>query len=329
MTNYIIRRILIFIPMMLLTSMVSFVIMQLPKGDYLQQKLAYLESIGGDSSSMIQIKQLRAEYGLDKPMYLQYASWIYGIITKGHFGRSFAYEKPVNDVVWSYMGFTVLIAAVSMIFVYIVSVPAGIFAAVKKYKWQDNLICAVSFVGMSLPEFMIALLLLVFGIFVLDYCFIGLFSSQFYFQPWSFAKFVDLLKHLPVPAIIVAVNGTAGLVRIMRSSMLEVLGQQYIQTAYAKGISENAVLYKHALRVAVNPIISILGMSLPVLLSGSTIISIVLNLPTAGFLLFESLKTQDMYLAGTLLMLMSFMLLVGNLIADIALAIVDPRIRYD
>jgi peptide/nickel transport system permease protein len=182
---------------------------------------------------------------------------------------------------------------------------------------------------MSLPEFMIALLLLVFGIFVLDYCFIGLFSPQFYFQPWSLAKFVDLLKHLPVPAIIVAVNGTAGLVRIMRSSMLEVLGQQYIQTAYAKGISENAVLYKHALRVAVNPIISILGMSLPVLLSGSTIISIVLNLPTAGFLLFESLKTQDMYLAGTLLMLMSFMLLVGNLIADIALAIADPRIRYD
>ena len=168
-----------------------------------------------------------------------------------------------------------------------------------------------------------------FGIFVLDYYFVGLYSPEFTFSPWSWAKLWDLIKHLPVPALIVAVNGTAGLMRIMRGSMIDVLGQPYIRTARAKGLPRKKVFGKHALRVAVNPLISIAGMSLPALLSGSAIISIVLNLPTAGYLLYESLKTQDMYLAGTLILMMSVVLIIGNLIADIALAAADPRIRYD
>ena len=328
MTYYILRRLMIFVPMLLAISLVSFVIIQIPPGSFLEQELIRLESLGGGASS-VQIEHLRARYGLDQPVWKQYLMWIGGIVTRGDFGESFAHQREVTDLVWSYLGFTVLISGTSLFFVYLVAVPLGCLAAVKKHRWQDHLVGAFSFVGMSIPEFLLALFLLTFGLFVLDYSFIGLFSPEFHFQPWSWAKVMDLLKHLPVPALIVAVNGTAGLMRIMRGSMLDVLGQAYIQTARAKGLPSRSVFGKHALRMAVNPMISILGMSLPALLSGSAIISIVLNLPTAGLLLFESLKTQDMYLAGTLIMMLSALLLVGNLLADIALGWVDPRIRYD
>jgi len=191
------------------------------------------------------------------------------------------------------------------------------------------IISVISFIGMSLPEFLVALGLLVFGIFVLNVSFIGLFSPEFEFAPWSLAKVWDLLKHLWIPALVVAINGTAGLMRIMRGSVLETLGQLYIRAARARGLSRERVIGRHALRIAINPMISIMGMSLPSLLSGSAIISIVLNLPTAGFLLYDALVAQDMYLAGTLILMMSAMLLVGNLLADIALAAADPRIRYE
>lgn len=329
MINYIIRRVLIFIPMLVVISLISFMIIQLPPGSFLEQKIVELESLYGDASSLQQVEQLEERYGLDEPLWKQYLIWIGGIVTEGDFGDSFAYDRPVNEVIWSFLGYTLLISGTSLMFVYIVAVPLGCWAAIRKYKWQDHLVSAFSFIGMSLPEFLLALFLLVFGLFVLDYSFVGLFSPEFYFQPWSWAKVVDLLKHLPIPAAIVAINGTAGLMRIMRGSMLDVLGQPYIETARAKGLSPRSVFGKHALRMAINPLISILGMSLPALLSGSAIISIVLNLPTAGFLLFESLLTQDMYLAGTLILMLSALLLVGNLLADVALAYVDPRIRYD
>jgi len=316
--------------MLLVISVISFVIIQLPPGSFLDQKIIELQQVsGGDASAIVQIDYLRQRYGLDKPPYVQYLLWIKGIVTRGDFGQSFAYDKEVNQVIWSYVGFTVLLSGTSLALVYVIAIPLGCLAAMRKYKWQDNLVSAISFAGMSIPEFLLALFLLVGGLVWLDFAFIGLFSPEFYFAPWSWDKFVDLLKHLPVPAAVVAINGTAGLMRIMRGSMLEVLGQQYILTARAKGLPENKVMSKHALRMAINPLISILGMSLPGLLSGSAIISIVMNLPTAGLLLFESLQTQDMYLAGTLILMFSLMLLIGNLLADIALAIADPRIRYD
>ena len=329
MLTYIIRRLLIVIPMLLAISVISFVIIQLPPGSFLEQKIIELEQVSGDASAMIQVEYLKKRYGLDKPAHVQYLLWIKGIVTRGDFGQSFAYDREVNKIIWSYVGFTVLISATSLAFVYVLAIPLGCLAAVKKYRWQDDLVSAVSFIGMSVPEFLLALFLLVGGLVWLDHAFIGLFSPELHFAPWSWEKFVDLLKHLPVPAAVVAINGTAGLMRIMRGSMLEVLGQQYIMTARAKGLPEKKVIGKHALRMAVNPILSILGMSLPGLLSGSAIISIVMNLPTAGLLLFESLQTQDMYLAGTLILMFSLLLLVGNLLADIALAIADPRIRYD
>jgi len=329
MLTYIIRRLLLIIPMLLVISVISFVIIQLPPGSFLEQKIIELEQISGDASAMIQVEYLKKRYGLDKPPTVQYLLWMKGILTRGDFGQSFAYDKEVNEVIWSYIGFTVLLSGTSLALVYVIAIPLGCLAAMKKYKWQDNIVSAISFAGMSVPEFLLALFLLVGGLLWLDFAFIGLFSPEFYFAPWSWAKCLDLLKHLPVPAAVVAINGTAGLMRIMRGSMLEVLGQQYVLTARAKGLPENKVMSKHALRMAINPIISILGMSLPGLLSGSAIISIVMNLPTAGLLLFESLQTQDMYLAGTLILMFSLMLLIGNLLADIALAIADPRIRYD
>ena len=329
MLTYIIRRLLIFIPMLLAISMISFVIIQLPPGSFLESKLIALQQASGDASAAIQVEYLKHRYGLDKPPTVQYLLWIKGIVTKGDFGQSFAYDKEVNEVIWSYVGFTVLISATSLALVYLLAIPLGCLAAVKKYRWQDNLVSAISFIGMSFPEFLLALFLVVGGLLWLDYAFIGLFAPEFTFAPWSWRKLVGLLKHLPVPAAVVAINGTAGLMRIMRGSMLEVLGQQYIMTARAKGLPEHKVIGKHALRMAINPLISILGMSLPGLLSGSAIISIVMNLPTAGLLLFEALQTEDMYLAGTLILMFSLLLLIGNLLADIALAIADPRIRYD
>jgi peptide/nickel transport system permease protein len=328
MISFIVRRVLLFIPMLLAVSVVSFVIIQLPPGSFLEQELMRLESLGG-GTSMVQIDQLRIRYGLDQPGWRQYLQWVYGIVTRGDFGESFAYDRDVNDVIWSYLGYTLLLSSTSLVLVYLVAVPLGCLAAANKYKWQDHLASAVSFVGMSIPEFLLALFLLVFGLLVLDYSFIGLFSPEFYFQPWSGAKILDLLKHLPIPAAVVAINGTAGLMRITRASMIDVMGRPYIQTARAKGLPERQVIGKHALRMSLNPLLSILGMSLPALLSGSAILSIVLNLPTAGYLLYEGLKSQDMYLAGALILMLSTLLLVGNLLADIALAAADPRIRYE
>jgi peptide/nickel transport system permease protein len=329
MLAYVVRRMLLFVPMLLAVSVVAFVLIQLPPGSFLDQKLLALEAAGGDASSVAQIEALRERYGLNEPVWKQYLLWVQGIVTRGDFGEAFAYDRPVGQLVWSYIGYTLLIASTSLAFVYLLAVPLGVWAAVRKYEWPDTVVGAVSFVGMSIPEFLLALFLLVAGLFWLDTAFIGLFSPEYAAAPWSWAKVWDLMKHLPIPAAVVAVNGTAGLMRIMRGSMLDVLAQPYIQTARAKGLPRRTVFGKHALRMAVNPLVSILGMSLPTLLSGSAIISIVLNLPTAGYLLFEALQTQDMYLAGTLILLMSALLLVGNLLADVALAAVDPRIRYD
>lgn len=329
MWNYVLRRLLLFFPMLFVVSLISFIIIQLPEGSFIDQRIAQLEAQGASGSAMVQRDQLMRRYGLDRPLHIQYLIWVKNIVTKGDFGESFKYEKQVNELIWSYVGFTILIAGTSFVFVYLIAIPLGTIAALRKYKREDMVISVISFIGMSLPEFLVALFLLVFGIFVLNVSFIGLFSPEYQFAPWDLAKVWDLLKHLWIPALVVAINGTAGIMRIMRGSVLETMGQLYIRAARAKGLSRERVITRYALRVAINPIISIMGMSLPTLLSGSAIISIVLNLPTAGFLLYDALVAQDMYLAGTLILMMSAMLLVGNLLADIALAISDPRIRYD
>ncbi len=329
MINYIIRRILIAIPTLLLISVISFIIIQLPPGDYLDQKIAELEQRYGSSSSMAQADQLRKRYGLDQPVHKQYLKWGSGFV-RGDFGESFRYDKEVNTLIWDRLGFTLVLSIGALLFIYLTAIPLGIYSATHKYGVADNVLTFLAFFGMSLPGFLIALAIIVFVYKVFGVPLFGLFSP--YYQNmtgWSWGKFTDMLSHLWVPIIVVSLNGTAGLMRVMRGNLLDVLGEPFVRTARAKGLKENVVIVKHAARIAINPLISILGMSLPEILSGTTIVSIVLGLPTVGPLLFQALQDQDMYLAGTLIIFMSLLLIVGNLLADIALAWADPRIRYE
>jgi peptide/nickel transport system permease protein len=328
MTTYIIRRILLAIPTLLVISVFAFMIIQLPEGDYLTQKIAELEQQFGDSSSVAQADALRKRYWLDRPMWEQYWRWISGFV-RGDFGQSFRYDREVNELIWERLAYTLVISIGALIFTYALAIPIGIYSATRKYGLVDNALTFASFLGMSLPAFLLALALMVVAFQYFDTPLFGLFSQRYEEAPWSMAKLGDLAKHLWIPVIVVAINGTAGLMRIMRGTLLDVLGQPFIQTARAKGLKERVVVTKHAARIAINPLISILGMSLPDILSGATIVSIVLGLPTVGPLLLRALLDQDMYLAGTITMMFSILLIIGNLLADVALAWADPRIRYD
>jgi len=325
---YIIRRILTAIPLLISISIICFVIIQLPEGDYLDRKIQQLEEEFGDSSSLAQVEVLRQRYGLDQPMWMRYLLWITGFV-RGEFGESFEYEREVTELIWDRLAFTILISICSLIFTYAMAIPLGIYSATHQYKWSDHLLTLLSFIGMSLPGFLVALTLIVFVFNVFHVPLFGLFSSYYEGAPWTFGKFTDLLKHLWIPVVVIGINGTAGLMRIMRGNLLDVLGQPFVQTARAKGLHERVVVFRHAVRIAINPLISILGMSLPGILSGATIVSIVLGLPTVGPLLLQSLMSEDIYLGGTLIMMFSILLVFGNLLADIALAWVDPRIRYE
>lgn len=328
MVAYIIRRILVAIPTLLAISIIGFTIIQLPEGDFLDRKIQELEQQFGDSSSLARVDELRTRYGLDQPMWRQYLNWIFGFVV-GDFGESFEYDKEVNDLIWDRLGFTLLITIGSLLFTYSVAIPLGIYSASHQYQWSDHLLTLISFIGMSIPAFLVAISIMVFAFEVFGVPLFGLFSSYYEGAPWTTGKFIDLLKHLWVPVVVVGLNGTAGLMRVMRGNLLDVLGQPFVQTARAKGLKESVVVVKHAVRIAINPLISILGMSLPNILSGSSIVSIVLGLPTVGPLLLRSLLNEDIYLAGTLLMMFSIILVIGNLLADLALAWADPRIRYE
>jgi len=328
MTTYIIRRILLSIPTLWLISVISFIIIQLPPGDYLDQKIAQLEQQYGDSSSVAQAEALRERYGLNRPLWQQYLGWLGGFV-RGDFGESFRYEREVRELIWERLGFTLLLSFGSLLFIYATAIPLGIYSATHKYQWKDNLLTFLAFFGMSLPGFLVALAIIVIVYQILNVPLFGLFSPYYQTQNWSWGKFVDLLQHLWVPIIVISLNGTAGLMRVMRGNLLDVLGEPFVRTARAKGLKESVVVVRHAARIAINPLISILGMSLPDILSGTTIVSIVLGLPTVGPLLLQSLQDQDMYLAGTLILFMSLLLIIGNLLADVALAWADPRIRYE
>jgi len=328
MTAYILRRILLAIPTLWLISVISFVIIQLPPGDYLDVKIAQLEQQYGDSSSIAQAQALRVRYGLDKPMWVQYTHWVSGFV-RGDFGQSFRYEREVKDLIWERLALTLVVSIGSLLFIYATAIPLGIYSARHKYHWTDNILTTLAFVGMSLPGFLVALIVIVVVFHTTGIPLFGLFSPYYQTANWSWAKVGDMLHHLWIPVIVIAINGTAGLMRIMRGNLLDVLGEPFVRTARSKGLKESEVVLRHGVRIAINPLISILGMSLPELLSGTTIVSIVLGLPTVGPLLFQALQDQDMYLAGTLIVFMSLLLIIGNLLADLALAWADPRIRYE
>ncbi len=327
MLAYIVRRILGMIPTLIIISFITFVVIQLPPGDFVTSVQAEIAATGGGMDAAT-VEAMRIRYGLDQPKMVQYWRWISGF-PRGDFGYSLEWNAPVWNVIARRLGWTLLLSGLALVFMWMVSIPIGIYSARYQYSLGDNLFSFIGFLGLSIPDFMLSLIWLVFGTLVLRVPAYGLYSPQMVDAPWSWAKFLDLLNHLWAPVLIMGVVGTAELIRIMRGNLLDVLNQQYITTARAKGLQEDVVIRKYAVRMAINPLISVLGMQIPKMISSSIIVGVVLSIPTIGPIFLRSLITQDMYLAGAILMFMTVLLLVSNLLADIALAWVDPRIRYE
>jgi len=327
MLAYIVRRIFLMIPTVFGISLVAFLIIQLPPGDFLDGVISAMESDGNQVSAEM-VAALRARYGLDQPIYVQYWKWISGIVLRGDFGMSFEWRQPVADLIWERTGLTFLLSLLTLVFVWIVSFPIGIYSAVKRYSVGDYVATFFGFVGLAIPNFLLALVLLYLVYVNFGVNLSGLFSSQYENAPWSWAKFVDLLTHLWLPLIVLGSSGIASLFRIMRANLLDELYKPYVVTARAKGLPEWKLILKYPVRVALNPFISTVGWVLPDLVSGAVITAVVLNLPLTGPMLLRALQSQDMYLAGSFIMLLGVLTVIGTLISDILLAVLDPRIRY-
>jgi len=327
MIAYLVRRAIYSVILLFAVSIVGFIIIELPPGDFLTTRLAELEA-RGDRSAEQRIAELRARYGLDKPEYMRYFIWITHFV-RGDFGRSFRYEQAVSSLIGERIGLTLAITLSTLIFTWMLAIPIGVYSATHQYSIGDNIFTFLGFIGLATPNFLLALIAMFISVYYFNVSIGGLFSPEYVKAPWSFAKVLDLMRHMWIPVVIIGTAGTCGLIRIMRGNLLDILGQQYVMTARAKGLKEVLVVWKHAVRVAINPLISTLGMSLPGILSGGALTAIVLNLPTVGPLYLEALQSQDMFLAGFFLMFYAIFLVIGNFLADIALAQVDPRIRYD
>jgi peptide/nickel transport system permease protein len=327
MLAFIARRLVYMVSTLVLISFVGFLIINLPPGSYIDVFQAQRQ-LQGTHTAEAELEALKRRYGLDKPVPVQYWIWVRGFV-RGDFGRSFEFNREVSELIWERLGFTVAIATGSLLFIWLVAIPIGIYTATHQYKLGDNVATIVGMAGLSIPDFMLALVLMVVIQRLFGFTVGGLFSREYVDAPWSLAKVIDLAKHLWVPIVVVGTSGTAGLMRIMRGNLLDILNMQYVQAARARGLRETTVVVKHAVRNAIHPLIMLLGMSLPTIISGSLIVSIVLGLPTTGPLYFNALRQQDMYLAGTFLMFLAFMLVLGNFLADILLGLIDPRIRYE
>ena len=326
MLKFVIRRIALFIPTLLAISLVTFALIQLPPGDYLETLITeMIES--GEEADQAMIDAWRKRYGLDQPMYLRYLKWVRNIVFYGDFGQSMEYNRPVKELIWGRVAWTFILSICSLLFTWAIAFPIGVYSATHQYSVPDYLFTFLGFVGRGIPNFMLALLLMWIGFSVFDMDIGGLFSRDFQTAPWSLAKLWDLLKHLWVPIVVIATGGTAGLIRTMRANLLDELSKPYVVTGRAKGLSERRVIWKYPVRVALNPFISSVGYVLPGLISGATIISVVLSLPTTGPLLLRALLSQDMFLAGSFLLMLSTLTVIGTLLSDILLAVVDPRIR--
>lgn len=327
MGSYILRRLGYMVVTLVIVTILGYIIIELPPGSYVEAEIARLRQQGGNLAPEA-IEALYRRYGLDKPAYQRFLIWVSGFI-RGDFGRSFQYQMEVSELIWGRLGLTLMFSMFSLIFSWVVAIFVGVYSATHRYTIADYLITVLQFIGLSVPSFLLALVLMVLAQDLLGMEVAGLFSSRYQTAPWSWEKFLDLLNHMWIPILVISASGTAWLSRVMRANLLDVLNMQYVQTARAKGLRENVVIWKHAFRNAIHPLIMVLGGSLPGILSGETIVSMVLNLPTTGPLYINALLQKDMYLAGAFLVFLSLALLVGNLGADILLAWVDPRIRYE
>jgi len=328
MIGFLLQRLLLFIPTVFVISIVTFVLIQLPPGDYISSYAAELEASGQQADEAL-IAALRNRYGLDQPMHIQYFKWISGILLRGDFGHSMQWNRPVQDLIWDRIAWTFGISFLTMIFTWILAFPIGIYSATHQYSFFDYSFTFLGFLGQGIPDFLLALVLMwvAFSVFGQDIG--GLYSEAYRNAPWSWDKFVDLLKHLWIPVLVLGISGTASLIRTMRANLLDELRKPYVVTARSKGMTERQLVLKYPVRVALNPFVSSIAYVLPALVSSATIISIVLSLPTTGPIQIRSLMSQDMYLAGSIFLILASLTVLGTLISDILLAIVDPRIRME
>lgn len=328
MKSYVFQRFFYMIFLLWMVSVVTFIVIQLPPGDYLSTYIARLEQNTGEQLEEEIVEALRRQYGLDLPLHQRYVKW-FGQVLNGEFGFSYDYQQPVRDLIGERLILTFTIAILSAIFTYAVAIPIGIYSATHQYSVGDYVVSIVGFIGLAIPNFMLALILLYIGFKSFELNLTGLFSPEYLYAPWSLARFGDLLLHLPIPIVVVGTAGTAGMIRVLRGTLLDELNKQYVITARSKGVGEVTLLFKYPVRVALNPIVSSLAWLFPSLISGGTITAIVLGLPTAGPMLYRALITQDTFLTATLLMFITILTVIGTTVSDILLVIVDPRIRME
>ena len=327
MLAYIGRRALLAVFTVWAISMLAFAIIQLPPGDYVTSYIAQMASMGSVVSDE-EAQNLRIQYGLGQPMYVQYLKWM-KLVVQGNFGMSMEWRRPVIEVIGDRLWLTVVVSVAALLLTWVLALPIGIYSAVRQYSVGDYVATFIGFIGLAVPNFLLALVILYFGFILFNANVGGLFTPELQDAPWSQAKVWDLLKHLPVPALILGLAGTAQQIRIMRANLLDELRKPYVVTARSKGLPESTVILKYPVRVALNPFASTIGYTLPYIVSGSIIVSIVLGLPTVGPLLLKALIAQDMFLAGTIVLLLGLMTVIGTLISDILLVWIDPRIRIE
>jgi len=353
MFGLILKRVLWMLPTLWAISLISFALIQLPPGDYLTSYVTALAETG-EPVAEEQVEALRRRYDLDRPFMVQYIKWLNNMLpfgferqdsgsylqrTEGGFnfpgfkwpdlGMSFEWNRQVTELIGERLLLTLLISIVTLLFTWALAIPIGIYSAVRQYSWADYTFSVLGFVGLATPNFLLALVFMYIGYSVFGISAGGLFSPEFQDAPWSVARFMDLLAHLWIPVIVIGTAGTAGLIRVMRGNLLDELPKQYVMTARAKGLAPWKLLLKYPVRVALNPLVSTIGWVLPGIVSGSVITAVVLGLPTTGPLLLRALQNQDMYLAGSMVMILSFLTVIGTLISDILLLWLDPRIRYE
>jgi peptide/nickel transport system permease protein len=327
MFAYLVRRLILAVLTIWAVSVLSFVIIKLPPGDYVTSYIAQMSMSGGYVSEQ-EAQALRREYGLDQPGYVQYLRWM-KLVLHGRFGMALEWKRPVVEVIGDRLWMTMVVSVAAIIITWVLALPIGIYSAVRQYSVGDYLATFVGFIGLAVPSFMLALVLMYLGFKLFNANIGGLFSDRFLLAPWSLAKVWDLAKHMPLPALILGLAGTAQLIRIMRANLLDELGKPYVVTARARGLSEMRVILKYPVRVALNPFASTIGYLLPYVVSGSIIVSLVLGLPTVGPLLLRALIAQDMFLAGTIVLLLGVMTVVGTFLSDLMLLWIDPRIRLE